>query len=34
NETGTVLKDMRSGEQKDVAAGEVVTRILRERGMR
>jgi len=34
NEMGTVLKDMQSGEQKDVAAGEVVTRILRERGMR
>jgi histidyl-tRNA synthetase len=33
-ETGTVLKDMRSGEQKDVEAGEVVTRILRERGVR
>ncbi len=30
---GTVLKDMLSGEQKDVQAGEVVTRILRERGM-
>ena len=34
NETGTVLKDMQSGEQKDVAAEQVVTRILRERGMR
>ena len=34
NETGTVLKDMQSGEQKDVGADEVVTRILRERGMR
>jgi histidyl-tRNA synthetase len=30
---GTVLKDMHSGEQKDVGADEVVTRILRERGM-
>ena len=30
---GTVLKDMQTGEQKDVRAGEVVTRILRERGM-
>jgi histidyl-tRNA synthetase len=30
---GTVLKDMLSGEQRDVQAGEVVTRILRERGM-
>jgi hypothetical protein len=29
-----VLKDMQSGEQKDVEAGEVVARILRERGMR
>jgi histidyl-tRNA synthetase len=29
----TVLKDSESGEQHDVAAGEVVTRILRERGM-
>ena len=31
---GTVLKDMQSGEQKAVRADEVVTRILRERGMR
>ncbi len=30
---GTVLKDMQSGEQRAVQAGEVVTRILRERGM-
>jgi histidyl-tRNA synthetase len=30
---GTVLKDMQSGEQRNVRAGEVVTRILRERGM-
>ena len=30
---GTVLKDMQSGEQKGVEAAEVVTRILRERGM-
>jgi histidyl-tRNA synthetase len=34
SDTGTVLKDMRSGEQKDVAVGEVVARIGRERGMR
>ncbi|MEJ7797658.1 MAG: histidine--tRNA ligase [Solirubrobacteraceae bacterium] len=34
NDTGTVLKDMHSGEQHDVQAGEVVARILRERGMR
>jgi histidyl-tRNA synthetase len=34
SDTGTVLKDMQSGEQKDVEAGEVVARILRERGMR
>ena len=34
NETGTVLRDMQSGEQKDVRPDEVVTRILRERGMR
>ncbi len=34
NETGTVLKDMLTGEQKDVRPDEVVTRILRERGMR
>ncbi len=33
NDGGTVLKDMLSGEQRDVAAREVVTRILRERGM-
>ncbi|MEA2149942.1 MAG: histidyl-tRNA synthetase [Solirubrobacteraceae bacterium] len=31
---GAVLKDMQGGEQRDVAAGEVVTRILRDRGMR
>ena len=31
---GTVLKDMQSGEQKVVQADDVVTRILRERGMR
>jgi histidyl-tRNA synthetase len=30
----TALKDMLAGEQHDVAAGEVVARILRERGMR
>ena len=30
----TVLKDMTAGEQRDVAAGEVVARILRDRGMR
>ena len=30
---GTVLRDMQSGEQKDVQASEVVSRILRERGM-
>ena len=30
---GTALKDMQSGEQKAVQADEVVTRILRERGM-
>ena len=30
----TVLKDMDAGEQREVAAGEVVARILRERGMR
>ena len=30
----TVLKDMQAGEQQDVAAGEVVARILRGRGMR
>jgi histidyl-tRNA synthetase len=34
NATGTVLKDMQTGEQKDVRSDEVVTRILRERGMR
>jgi histidyl-tRNA synthetase len=33
SDTGTVLKDMQSGEQKDIEAGEVVARILRERGM-
>jgi histidyl-tRNA synthetase len=31
---GAVLKDMQAGEQKDVQTGEIVTRILRERGMR
>ncbi len=30
----TVLKDMQAGEQRDVAAGEVVARVLRDRGMR
>jgi histidyl-tRNA synthetase len=30
----TVLKDMQAGEQRDVAAGEVVARILRGRGLR
>ncbi len=30
----TVLKDMHAGEQRELAAGDVVTRILRERGMR
>ncbi len=34
SETGAVLKDMQAGEQKDVQTGEIVTRILRERGMR
>ena len=34
SETGAVLKDMQAQEQKDVQTGEVVTRILRERGMR
>jgi histidyl-tRNA synthetase len=29
-----VVKDMQAGEQRDVPAGEVVTRILRDRGMR
>ena len=33
-DTGTVLKDMDSGEQQDVGSGEVVTRILRARGLR
>ena len=33
SQEGTVLKDMESGEQRDVEAGDVVTRILRERGM-
>ncbi|MGI8730368.1 MAG: histidine--tRNA ligase [Solirubrobacteraceae bacterium] len=33
-DSGAVLKDMQGGEQRDVQAGEVVTRILRERGMR
>ncbi len=31
---GAVLKDMQGGEQRDMAAGEVVARILRDRGMR
>jgi histidyl-tRNA synthetase len=31
---GAVLKDKESGEQSDVAAAEVVARILRERGRR
>jgi histidyl-tRNA synthetase len=31
---GAVLKDSESGEQSDVAAAEVVARILRERGRR
>ena len=30
----TVLKDMHAGEQRELAAGDVVTRILRERGLR
>ncbi|MDQ3722924.1 MAG: histidine--tRNA ligase, partial [Actinomycetota bacterium] len=30
----TVLKDMQAGEQQDVATGEVVTRVLRDRGLR
>jgi len=34
SDTGTVLKDMQAGEQQDLDAGAVVTRILRERGMR
>jgi len=34
SDTGAVLKDMQSGEQRDVQASEVVTKILRERGMR
>jgi histidyl-tRNA synthetase len=34
SEGGTVLKDMQAAEQKDVRTGEIVTRILRERGMR
>jgi histidyl-tRNA synthetase len=34
NETGTVLKDMQSGEQIDVEPGGLVARILRSRGMR
>ncbi|MDX6678437.1 MAG: histidyl-tRNA synthetase [Solirubrobacteraceae bacterium] len=34
NETGTVLKDMQSGEQIDVEPGGLVARILRRRGMR
>jgi histidyl-tRNA synthetase len=31
---GAVLKDMSSGEQLEVAAAEVVARVLRDRGMR
>jgi histidyl-tRNA synthetase len=31
---GAVLKDLQGGEQRDVAAGEVVARVLRDRGMR
>lgn len=34
NETGAVLRDMQGGKQQDVQSEEVVTRILRERGMR
>jgi histidyl-tRNA synthetase len=34
NESGTVLRDMQSGEHMDVEAGGVVARILRQRGMR
>jgi histidyl-tRNA synthetase len=34
SEGGTVLRDTQAAEQKDVRTGEVVTRILRERGMR
>ena len=34
SDTGTVLKDMQGGQQQDVSSDEVVTRILRERGMR
>jgi histidyl-tRNA synthetase len=34
NETGTVLKDMQSGDQIDVEPGGLVARILRGRGMR
>jgi hypothetical protein len=30
----TVLKDMQAGEQRDVAAGAVVARVLRDRGLR
>jgi hypothetical protein len=30
---GTVLKDMESGAQEEMAAGQVVARVLRERGM-
>ena len=33
-EAGTVLKDMDSGEQQEVAPDQVVTKILRERGLR
>jgi len=33
-ETSTVLKDMDSGDQQDLAAGDVITKILRERHLR
>jgi len=34
SEGGTVLKDMQGAEQLDVQTDQVVTRILRDRGMR
>jgi len=34
SEGGTVLKDMQGGEQIEVQTDQVVTRILRDRGMR
>ncbi len=34
SDNGAVLKDMQAAEQMDVQTGEIVTRILRERGMR